>query len=132
MDPVPFTQVGTITEYAGLIRLDGDSLCIEYQRSRGGAVGEWVGVLSFLVPVTGLFKSGVREVRVPIRDLSAVTFEGSLLSGHRIVLQATRMEAVRDVPGMVQGRIVLAIARKDREAAAALVDAVHEPVAPSE
>ena len=129
MDPVPFTQVGTITEYAGVVRLEGDNLCIEYQRSRGGAVGEWVGVLSFLVPVTGLFKTGVREVRVPVRDLTAVTLEGSLLSGHRIVLQAARMEAVRDVPGMAQGRIVLEIARKDREAATALVAALHEPVA---
>jgi HEAT repeat protein len=120
MDPVPFTQVGAITEYAGLVRLDGDSLCIEYQRSRGGTVGEWVGVLSFLVPVTGLFKTGVQQVRVPVSDLTAVTLEGSLLSRTRIVLQAARMEAVRDVPGMVQGRIVLDIARKDREAAAAL------------
>ena len=129
MDPVPFTQVGAITEYAGLVRLDGDSLCIEYQRSRGGAVGEWVGVLSFLVPVTGLFKTGVQQVRVPVRDLTAVTLEGSLLTKTRIVLQAARMEAVQDAPGMAQGRVVLDIARKDREAAAALVAALHEPAA---
>jgi hypothetical protein len=132
MDPVPFTQKGSITEYAGLVRLDGDSLCVEYQRSRGGVVGEWVGVLSFLVPVTGLFKTGVREVRVPVRDLSAVTLEGGQLSGHRIVLQAARMEAVGDFPGMAQGRVMLEVARKDREAAAALVAALHEPAAPAE
>lgn len=132
MDPVPFTQVGTITEYAGLVRLDGDHLCLEYQRSRGGMVGEWVELFTFFVPVTGLFKTGVQEVRVPVRDLTAVTLEGTLVSGHRIVLQAARMEAVQDFPGMTQGRVALQIARKDREAAATLVAALHEPGAAPE
>jgi hypothetical protein len=124
MTAVPFT-IGSLYagfgQVEGLIRDDGDAVCIEFQITDS---------------LAGVFKSGVREVRVPMKDLVSVTLTkgwlGSSWLGVRIDLQAMRMETFRDVPGAVQGRLQLGIARKDCDAAERFVAGLHEQDGPIE
>jgi hypothetical protein len=97
----------------GLIHDDGDCLCLEYQVQD---------------TVVGLVKTGIRKVRIPLTDLVSVALERRWFGlSTQLVIQVARMEAVKDVPGMEQGRLVLGIARKDREAAAKFVSELHVP-----
>jgi hypothetical protein len=97
----------------GLIHDEGDCLCLEYQVED---------------QVIGLVKSGIKQVRIPLADLASVSLERRWFGlSTYLVIQVTRMQAVKDVPGMEQGRLVLGIARKDREAAAKFVAELHVP-----
>jgi hypothetical protein len=100
----------------GLIRDEGDHLCIEFQVQDA---------------VFGLIKSGIKQVRIPLADLASVTVARSWFGlCTKLVVQVARMEAVKDVPGMAQGRIALGVARKDRDAAAKFVAELHVPERP--
>ena len=97
----------------GLIRDEGDHLCIEFQVQDA---------------VFGLIKSGIRQVRIPVADLASVTLERrwfGLMT--KLIIQVSSMEAVREIPGMAKGQCTLGIARKDRMAAAKFVDDLHRP-----
>jgi hypothetical protein len=118
MNAVPFT-IGSLYaglgECQGLLRVEGDRLCLEFQVKD---------------TVAGILKSGVRCVRVPLKELATVTLTkgwlGASWLGVKIVIQGTSMETFKDVPGMSQGRVELSIARKDRDAAERFVDDLHE------
>ena len=75
----------------------------------------------------------VRVVRVPLKELVSVTITkgwlGTSWMGVKIVLQAAKMETLKDVPGMIQGKVEFNIARKDRDAAERLVAGLHEETA---
>jgi hypothetical protein len=122
MNTVPFT-VGKLYagfgECHGLLHDEGDHLCLEFQTKD---------------TVAGIFKSGVKRVRVPLAELASVTLTkgwlGTSWCGVKIVLQAAKMETLKDVPGMSQGRVELSIARKDRHAAEKLVADLYEQVQP--
>jgi hypothetical protein len=102
----------------GLIRDEGDHLCLEFQ------------VQDSLV---GLVKSGIKQVRIPLADLVSVALERRWFGlSINLVIQVSRMEAVKDVPGMAQGRLVLGIERNNREAAAKFVAELHVPEGPGE
>ena len=97
----------------GLIHDEGDCLCLEYQVQD---------------KVIGLVKSGIKQVRVPLADLASVALERRWFGmSTYLVIQGARMDALKDVPGMEQGRLVLGIARKDRDAAAKFVAELHVP-----
>ena len=119
MNTVPVTleeMYGGLASCHGLIRDEGDHLCLEVQVQDA---------------VVGLIKSSIKQLRIPVADLASVALERSWFGCcTNLVIQVSRMESVKDVPGMEQGRIVLGIARKDREAAAKFVAGLHVPEEP--
>jgi hypothetical protein len=114
MDPVPVKLANTYA-VTGLLHLRGDRLCLEYQKLEG-----W----------HGLSYGPVREVAVRIADLRAVTLAEPMLSDATLTLQGVSMAALADFPGMLQGSVPMTVARADKAAARALVDAAHEFVPP--
>src|SRR5207244_2411841 len=106
MNAVPFTveMYGGLGQCEGIIRDEGKHLAIDFQVTDN---------------VVQIFKSNVRQVQVPLKDLVSVTLTkgwlGTSWLGVKIVLQAAKMETLQHVPGMNQGRVELSIARKDRE-----------------
>ena len=116
MNAVPFTidLFGGLGQCEGLLRDEGQHLTLEFQN---------------VDTLAGIFKSGVREVRVPLKDLVSVTLTkgwlGTSWMGVTIVLQAARMETLQEVPGMSQGRVELSVARKDRDTAEQFVANLH-------
>ena len=117
MNTVPFTVdlFGGLGKCEGLLRDEGEHLVLEFQNKDA---------------VAGILKSDVREVRVPLKDLVSVTLTkgwlGTSWLGVTIVLQSGRMETLKDVPGMSQGRAELSIARKDRDAAEKFVAGLYQ------
>ena len=118
MNSVPFTLselYGGLATCDGLLRDEGEKIVLEFQVKDA---------------VAGFIKSGVREVRVPLKDLVSVTLTkgwlGTSWLGVKIVIQAARMELLKDVPGASQGRVELHIARKDRDLAERFVADLHE------
>jgi hypothetical protein len=92
----------------------------------GGFVGELASAVLTFGAGARLLRSGVRQVRVPLAALkSAALWDGEDARLPKVVLQAERMVAVRDVPGMSLGRIELAVSWEDREAALAFVASLH-------
>jgi hypothetical protein len=119
MNSVPFTinLYGGLGQCDGLLRDEGTHLAVEFQTKDA---------------VAGILKTGVRKVRIPLKDLVAVTLTkgwlGTSWLGVKIVLQAARMETLQDIPGMAQGRVELSVARANREAAEKLVDGLYQEV----
>ena len=122
MNAVPFTVdlFGGLGQCEGLLRDEGAHLVLEFQNKDA---------------VAGIFKSGVQQVRVPLKELVSVTLTkgwlGTSWLSVTIVLQSGRMETLQDVPGMSQGRVELSVARKDRDAAEQFVAGLHQEEAPA-
>ena len=112
MDAVPFRRFGLLASYEGLVRRDGDQLCVEYRMADG---------------FVGLLKGGVREVRIPLADLASAELVEPDAGDPRLVLQARQMAAVEGLPGATDGRVELLIDRSHREAAARLVAGLPKP-----
>ncbi len=117
MNTVPFEFGEMYQGFAsghGLIRAEDQHLCLEFQ------------VQDALV--VGLVKSDITQLRIPIDDLASVTLVTSWFGLYMdMVIQVARMETVKDIPGMTQGRLELGIARRDRPAAAKLVADLQFP-----
>ncbi len=117
MNRVPFTVklYGGLGECQGLLLDEGEHLTLEFQ---------------IVDSVAGVLKSGVRQVRIPLKDLASVTLTkgwlGNTWMGVTIVLQAARIETLKDAPGMSQGRVELSVARKDRDIAERFVADLHQ------
>lgn len=112
MNAVRFRQSGNLLNCDGLLHFEGDQLRLEYQVVDG---------------IFGVLKSGVRQVSIPRADIASVELVEGWFGGLKLVLQAKGMEAVKAAPGMSQGRVELAIARADREAARRLVNGLSKP-----
>jgi hypothetical protein len=112
MHLIRFHHAGQFTKCEGLIQLEGDRLRLEYER-RDNLFGIW--------------KSGVKEIFIPVSALVSAKLSCGWFGCTRIVLQASSLEAVRDVPGMSQGRVELKIPHGDREAARVLVEGLCKP-----
>lgn len=112
MHLIRFRHEAQITKCEGLLRLEGDRLHLEY---------EWTDNMF------GIWKSGVKAASIPVSALVSAKLSCGWFGCTKIVLQANSLEAVRDVPGMSQGRVVLKIPRDDREAARMLVDGLCKP-----
>jgi len=117
MNTVPFT-VETYAGFGkceGLLRDEGEVVSLEFQIKD---------------TVAGILKSGIKNVRVPLTELASVTITKGWLGtgwlGVTIVIQGTRMETLKDIPGMSMGRVELRIARKDRDAAERFVAGLHQ------
>lgn len=115
MNAIPFTIDNVYSGFAecsGLLRDEGSALCLEFETVDG---------------LFHFFRSGVKQVRIPATEIVSVTADKGWVSGS-IVIQTSRLESVKAVPNMQQGRIVLKIARKDRAAAEKFVDSLHKPI----
>lgn len=104
MFSVPFSFSTNHSQVDGILRVDAEDLVFEYQ-SKDAFIG--------------VFKTGVKETRVPIGDLSDVVFHRRWF-GSRLRIQARTLRAVADVPGNSEGTVVLGIRRRNRRAAAML------------
>jgi hypothetical protein len=117
MNTVPFTVdlYGGLGRCEGLLRDEGECLGLEFQIKDS---------------LAGILKSGVRNVRIPLKDLVSVTLQkgwlGTCWLGLKIILQSNRIETLQDVPGSTQARVELHIARRDRDAAEQLVANLYE------
>ncbi len=110
MNMVRFRQSGTFASWEGLLRCEGGRLHLEYQ-----------------LVVLGAFKGGVKQAEIALADLVSAELVWTWSYGYKMLLQAKTMEAVREVPGMSQGRIEFLIARADRAAARQLIDSFRKP-----
>lgn len=106
MHEVPFTVdlYGGFGKCHGLLKDDGDHLVLEYQIED---------------TIASVLKSKVTSVRIPTDKLLSVELTkgwfGARWLGTKIVIQATSLDAVKDVPGMNNGRLDLSIAPRDVE-----------------
>src|SRR3954470_10703012 len=107
MPSVPFTiprLCGGLAECHGLVRGDGDSLCVEYQVQDN---------------IFGLFRRRPRSVRVPLAQVESVEVRRRGWVGARaaLVIKAKSLLPLAALPGSRQGQVELTIAAKDRPAA---------------
>lgn len=113
--PFAFDMYGSLGRCEGILRDEGGHLAMEFQIKDA---------------LAGILKTGVRTIRIPLKDLVSVTITkgwlGTSWMGVNIVLQAAQMETLKDVPGMSQGKVALSVARKDRDLAEKLVAGLHE------
>jgi predicted Ser/Thr protein kinase len=92
----------------GMIHFDGAGLQIEF------IVKDSMG---------GLLKSKRKEVRIPISDIAAIAVSNGWFK-KAVVITASRLGALGDIPGAEHGQVSLQIARKDAKAAELLVSMV--------
>lgn len=104
MYSVPFSFTTDHAQVDGILRIDADDLVFEFQ-SKDAYIG--------------LFKTGVKEIRVSMGDLSDVVFRRGWFFT-RLRIQARTLRAVADFPGNSEGTVVLGIRRRHRQAAAML------------
>ena len=88
----------------GLLSMDEEYLVFEFQVQDN---------------VIGLFKSDVKLVKVPLADIISIEYKKKLLS-RNLLIRASSMIAVQDIPEAKSGEIKLKIHKKNAEAAAQL------------
>ena len=116
MSSVPFfikNLYGGFAVARGLLRSEPEHLVLEFEVKD---------------EVVGLLSSSVRQVRVPIAHVDAISLRRGLFRT-TVTVRSRSMEAVADVPGRDGAEISLRIARKHRDAAAGLVSEVDLKVA---
>lgn len=113
MKSVPFTMRNLYAGFAqceGLLRADKSHLCLEFEVKD---------------TVIRAIKSDVKLVQISWSDVASLTHEkswwGILGADSKIVIQANRLDILREVPSASQGRVELRIARKDLDTADELV-----------
>ena len=117
MYPIPFSLeiFGGLGECNGLLKHEEKYLSLEFQMQDA---------------VAGILKSDVKHVKIPLDDLVSLMLTQGWLGtnwlGVKLVIQTNRLDTLKDVPGMSQGRIELSIARKDVEDAEQFVENFYE------
>jgi len=109
---LPFTLSESdnfLTESSGIIRLDRDTLVIEYQTRDA---------------VLGVIKSGVKEVNLSLSSIQNISFKKGFFS-NKLRIQAKAMKALEKVPGSLHGAVDMKIKRADRNTAEYLVSAAN-------
>jgi hypothetical protein len=113
MSAIPFLiddACGGFAHCHGLIRDEGETLVIEFQTQDA---------------IAGVIKTEVREARIPLKEIAGITLHQSWFGfSNKLALQLASMKQVTSLPGMRQGKILLPIARVDRDAAQRLVTSI--------
>lgn len=107
MRSVPFRlddAYGGLAEGRGLARLEGDVLVLEFQLKDS---------------LFGAIKSQVKTLRLAPDDLESIRLRKGWFR-RRLLVEARRLEALADLPGVDGTRVALKIARADADAAADL------------
>jgi hypothetical protein len=100
---------GGLASNAGLLRLEGDTLVLEFE-TRGG-------ILDMLV-------AGVKRFDLPLTDVEACQWHRGWFSGE-IEISVRSMRVLEGIAGAAQGRVKFGVARKDRDRAFGLVASVE-------
>jgi len=79
-------------------------------------------VLEFVVKETVLdvFKSGMKEIRIPQAEVDVVRLKRGWF-GAKVYIRLKSMKWLADLPGCDNGEVTLHVARRDRDQAAAFV-----------
>ena len=135
MNIVPIVMYQGLSAVHGMVRDEGDQLCLELQPDEDPVVVR-VNCPNCSLPVAvrrsqmkdsedavvDPITSRIQQVRIPRTDVVSITLQRSLFGlVTNLVIQLAHMEPVKDLAGIKQGRLVLNVARKDREAAQAFV-----------
>ena len=103
--PVELAQTWAgLAENSGLLRLDDDALVLEFESKDG---------------VLELLRSGVQQLRVPLKELEALHWRPGWLGG-KLELAVRSMSVIDGIPGAAQGVVTFKIARKHRDRAVGL------------
>lgn len=70
--------------------------------------------------VLGVFKSGVKEIRVPNSEVDVIRLKRGWFGG-KVFIRFKSMKWLADLPGCGSGQITLHVARQDRDRAADFV-----------
>ena len=75
----------------------------------------------------GAIKSDVNQIKIPLQEVASIGLRKRWLGlANELEIQVSNMQSVASIPGMTQGRLLLSIARRDRDAAHALISEVHQ------
>jgi len=99
MPHLPFTIPDLYADFAeahGIIRLEDDTLVLEYQTKDS---------------IVGIIKSDVKIIRLPLLKLSSIKFEKKWFKGY-LHINAKSMMTLADVPGSEHGTLRLVISSK--------------------
>jgi hypothetical protein len=96
---------GGLASNAGLLRLEGDTLVLEFETKDG---------------VLEVLKSGAKRYDLPLTEVEACQWHRGWFGG-KIELSVRSMNALEGIAGAAQGRVTLGVARKDRDRAFGLV-----------
>jgi hypothetical protein len=103
---VPFERSFTLYRVAGLLRAEAQGLTIEYQAVEN---------------ILGLGRSRARSLFVPYRDLVTLRLLPHRLRSAELLIQTRNLQALRKLPGSLQGRYICRIRRHDLPQAELLV-----------
>lgn len=103
--------LGGMAEANGLAHLDEDILTLEFETK----------MFSF-------FKSGFKEVHIPVSEIDAVRFEKKMFKT-QLTMQARMMRTFRQIPGNTSGEIILVFDQNARAAAKQLANRLVQQIA---
>ena len=75
----------------------------------------------------GILKSNLKEVLVPLNELSSVSFKKKYFKA-LLTLRSNKMSLFADVPASKQGEVTLQFARKNRDEAEHLASSLSQRV----
>lgn len=114
---VPFTissLYAGLGQCHGIVYDEGDSLRFEYQIKDS---------------ISGILKSGVKQVRIPVQQIISVDLVkgwlGSVRAGVKIVLQGASLDSFKDLPGTNQGKVELCINKANASLAQEFIEALY-------
>jgi serine/threonine protein kinase len=90
---------GGLGQASGIVRIEGDELVVEYG-----------------VTFVSLFRTGVREARINLRDVQHVSLRRGWFSDV-LAIHATRLSVLGDLPMNRPGQVVLELSKRDADAA---------------
>jgi hypothetical protein len=99
---------GGLASNSGLLRLEGDTLVLEFETKDG---------------VLEVLKSGVKRYDLPLKEVEACQWHRGWFGGG-IELSVRSMDALEGIAGAAQGRVTFGVVRKDRDRAFGLVASV--------
>lgn len=95
---------GGFMKVEGILRLEGDFLCVDYQKKD---------------TVLGAYRSELKSVKIPVSGIDLAEFRKKWFSA-RLTLHAKRADVFKDFPGSSLTKRVLKIKKEDRSTAASL------------
>ena len=104
-----------LAQCSGLLQLTNDELLIEFETKD---------------TVLNLWRSGMREVRVPIADIASVRLERQFWNS-RVILRSHRLKSFEGIPGHDAGQVKLILDKNSRAAGERLVRELSDRVARS-
>lgn len=113
MTSVPFKVKnvgGGWVEANGLLVLDGELLCFQYQTKDA---------------VFGVIKTGVREVKVGLVDVAEMRYKARWTGAGKLIVRLTDMKLGDGVPGHESGTVELLISRQNADTARELASSAN-------